>query len=149
MVDQQVRPETHVGDEQHRSAYSDPLTPLVLLQRTARVFPSKEAVVYGDERMNWADFADFVGRFAGALKRDGIGLGDRVAVLHSGRTDRERSDEHRRIREGRVDVAIGARSCGEFRPRHTDIRTAGEREDLDKRVHRQGFQTADLGSLLH
>jgi primosomal protein N' (replication factor Y) len=38
-------------------------------------------------------------------------FGDRVAVLHSGLTDRERADEHRRIREGRVDVAIGARSA--------------------------------------
>ncbi|MEX2229380.1 MAG: acyl--CoA ligase family protein [Dehalococcoidia bacterium] len=81
MVDQQVRPEARIGDERHRGAFSDPLTPLVLLQRTARVFPSKEAVVYGDERMDWAAFADFVGRFAAALERDGIGLGDRVAVL--------------------------------------------------------------------
>lgn len=38
-------------------------------------------------------------------------FGDRVAVLHSGLTDRERSEEHHRIREGRVDVAIGARSA--------------------------------------
>jgi primosomal protein N' (replication factor Y) len=38
-------------------------------------------------------------------------FGDRVAVLHSGLTDRERSEEYHRIREGRVDVAIGARSA--------------------------------------
>jgi primosomal protein N' (replication factor Y) len=38
-------------------------------------------------------------------------FGNRVAVLHSGLTDRERSEEHHRIREGRVDVAIGARSA--------------------------------------
>ncbi|MDA0365967.1 MAG: acyl--CoA ligase family protein [Chloroflexi bacterium] len=81
MVDQSVRPEAHVGDAEHLGAFSDPLTPLVLLQRTARVFPTKEAVVYGDERMDWAGFAEFVGRFAAALKRDGIGLGDRVAVM--------------------------------------------------------------------
>ena len=38
-------------------------------------------------------------------------FGDRVAVLHSGLTDRERADEYRRIRRGLVDVAIGARSA--------------------------------------
>ncbi len=38
-------------------------------------------------------------------------FGSRVAVLHSGLTDRERADEYRRIRTGRVDVAIGARSA--------------------------------------
>jgi len=38
-------------------------------------------------------------------------FGCRVAVLHSGLTDRERADEYRRIQTGRVDVAIGARSA--------------------------------------
>ena len=38
-------------------------------------------------------------------------FGSRVAVLHSGLTDRERADEYRRIRAGQVDVAIGARSA--------------------------------------
>ncbi|MDA8100298.1 MAG: primosomal protein N' [Nitrospiraceae bacterium] len=38
-------------------------------------------------------------------------FGDRIAVLHSGLTDRERADEYRRIRDGRVQVAIGARSA--------------------------------------
>ncbi|MGE5808463.1 MAG: primosomal protein N', partial [Nitrospirota bacterium] len=38
-------------------------------------------------------------------------FGNRVAVLHSGLSDRERADEYRRIREGRVDVAVGARSA--------------------------------------
>src|SRR5208337_2763823 len=38
-------------------------------------------------------------------------FGRRVAVLHSGLTDRERADEYRRIQAGSVDVAIGARSA--------------------------------------
>jgi len=38
-------------------------------------------------------------------------FGDRVAVLHSGLTDRERADEYRRIQAGQVDVAVGARSA--------------------------------------
>jgi primosomal protein N' (replication factor Y) len=38
-------------------------------------------------------------------------FGDEVAVLHSGLTPRERFDMWRRLREGEVDVAIGARSA--------------------------------------
>ncbi len=38
-------------------------------------------------------------------------FGARVAVLHSGLTDRERAGEYRRIQSGSVDVAIGARSA--------------------------------------
>ncbi|MBM3139975.1 MAG: long-chain-fatty-acid--CoA ligase [Chloroflexi bacterium] len=85
MVDQQLRVDAKrapvAGSEQHLGAYNDPLTPLVLLERTARVFPRKEAVVYGRERMDWRAFAGLVGRFAAALRRDGIEPGDRVAVL--------------------------------------------------------------------
>ncbi len=38
-------------------------------------------------------------------------FGSRVAMLHSAMTDRERADEYRRIGDGAVDVAIGARSA--------------------------------------
>jgi fatty-acyl-CoA synthase len=59
----------------------DALTPLALFERTARVFPDQPAVVYGDTRATWAEFAEQVGRFAGALARAGVEPGDRVAVL--------------------------------------------------------------------
>ncbi|MCH8890304.1 MAG: long-chain-fatty-acid--CoA ligase [Myxococcales bacterium] len=59
----------------------DPLTPIAFLERTVRVFPNKTAVVYGDRRWTYAQFTERVGRFAGALKRAGVGPGDRVAVL--------------------------------------------------------------------
>jgi fatty-acyl-CoA synthase len=59
----------------------DPLTPLAFLERTVRVFPNKTAVVYGDRRWSYANFAERIGRFAGALLRAGIEPGDRVAVL--------------------------------------------------------------------
>ena len=49
-----------------------PLTPLSLLERTVRVFPHKTALVYGDVRRSYAEFADDVGRLAGALQRAGI-----------------------------------------------------------------------------
>ncbi len=64
-----------------RPPNSDPLTPLAFLERTARVFPAKTALVYGTRRPSWAEFAQEVGRFAGALVRAGVGPGDRVAVL--------------------------------------------------------------------
>ena len=38
-------------------------------------------------------------------------FGDRVAVLHSSLTTRERYDEWRRIRDGKVDVVVGTRSA--------------------------------------
>jgi acyl-CoA synthetase (AMP-forming)/AMP-acid ligase II len=59
----------------------DELTPLVFLERTVRVFPDKTAVVYGDVRRSYAEFAEDVGRFAGALVRAGVEPGDRVAML--------------------------------------------------------------------
>ncbi|MDH3497836.1 MAG: long-chain-fatty-acid--CoA ligase [Gemmatimonadota bacterium] len=59
----------------------EPLTPLAFLERTVRVFPNKTAVVYGGDRWTYAQFAERVGRFAGALLRAGVEPGDRVAVL--------------------------------------------------------------------
>ena len=38
-------------------------------------------------------------------------FGDNVAIMHSGLSDGERYDEYRKIKEGKVRVAIGARSC--------------------------------------
>ncbi len=59
----------------------DALTPLALFERSVRVFPDQPAVVYGETRATWAEFAEQVGRFAGALERAGVEPGDRVAVL--------------------------------------------------------------------
>jgi len=60
---------------------SDPLTPVVLLQRTARTFPRRAAVIHGAQSWSYAELAHEVGRMAGALTRLGVGPGDRVAVL--------------------------------------------------------------------
>ena len=65
----------------HALVRRDPLTPLAFLERTVRVFPEKTAVVYGERRQSWAEFAQDVGRFAGALRRAGVEPGDRVALL--------------------------------------------------------------------
>jgi len=57
------------------------LSPQAFLERSARVFGDKEAVVYGSQRYNYAEMYRRVNRFASALQRAGIENGDRVAVL--------------------------------------------------------------------
>jgi fatty-acyl-CoA synthase len=59
----------------------DPLSPLALLDRTLRVFPEKIGVRYGDHALTWRAFGREVARQAGALRRAGVGPGDRVAFL--------------------------------------------------------------------
>jgi fatty-acyl-CoA synthase len=63
------------------SVSRDPLSPVHLLERTVRVFPEKDAVVYGPLRWSYGRFGDEVGRLAGALRRAGVAPGDRVAFL--------------------------------------------------------------------
>ena len=57
------------------------LTPLSFLERSARVFPEKIAVVYGKRRMTYQELAEAVTRVAHALRASGIQPGDRVAYL--------------------------------------------------------------------
>jgi len=68
-------------DRKERPPSRDELSPVVLLERTARVFPDKTAVVHGGLRWSYADLAREVGRLAGALVRAGVAPGDRVAFL--------------------------------------------------------------------
>jgi fatty-acyl-CoA synthase len=65
----------------HLDVWTDPLTPVVFLERTLRVFPGRTAVVHGELGWTWARFAEEVGRMAGALARAGVESGDRVAIL--------------------------------------------------------------------
>src|SRR5688572_8072848 len=65
----------------HADVFVDPLTPLLFLERTLRVFPGRLAVRYGSETLDYAALGERVGRMAGALRRAGVGEGDRVAVL--------------------------------------------------------------------
>lgn len=62
------------------TANDSPLTPLRFLQRSAEVYPAKDAIVYGRRRYSYADFADTAQRFARAL-RSRIEPGDRVVFL--------------------------------------------------------------------
>jgi fatty-acyl-CoA synthase len=61
--------------------WNTPLTPLAFLRRSAEVFPDKTAIVYGDRRISYAEFAAETTRVAHALRGSGTGPGDRVAYL--------------------------------------------------------------------
>ncbi len=58
-----------------------PLTPLSHLQRAAKVFPKREALVYGDQRLTYAQYHMRVSKLASALVARGIQPGDVVATL--------------------------------------------------------------------
>ncbi len=63
------------------AVYFTPLTPLSFLDRSARVFPTKTAIVYGARRTTYAGFAADATRLARALQANGVAPGDRVAYL--------------------------------------------------------------------
>ena len=58
-----------------------PLTPLSHLNRALEVFPSREAVVYGDRRFNYVEYHGRVSRLASALSDSGVESGDVVSTV--------------------------------------------------------------------
>jgi len=58
-----------------------PLTPVRFLRYAEQQFASKTAVVCGEDRFTYAQFADRAARLGGALQQAGIQPGDRVAFL--------------------------------------------------------------------
>ena len=58
-----------------------PLTPLSFLERSARVWPDKTAVIYGRRRLTYAELAAETTQVARALRAAGVEPGDRVAYL--------------------------------------------------------------------
>jgi fatty-acyl-CoA synthase len=57
------------------------LTPLSFLERSARVWPGKVAVIYGRRRLTYSEFAAEVAQVARALRANGVEPGDRVAYM--------------------------------------------------------------------
>jgi len=57
------------------------LSPLSFLERSARVWPAKVAVVYGARRLTYRELAAEAQRVARALRASGVRPGDRVAYL--------------------------------------------------------------------
>ena len=58
-----------------------PLTPISFITRTAMMYGSHDAVIYGDRRYTWAQTYARCCQFASALKKRGIGKGDTVSVI--------------------------------------------------------------------
>ncbi|YAL83639.1 acyl--CoA ligase family protein [Dermacoccaceae bacterium W4C1] len=60
---------------------STPLTPLSYLERSARVWPERTAIIDGDLRLSYAEFGAQVQSLAKALRAAGVEDGDRVAFV--------------------------------------------------------------------
>jgi len=58
-----------------------PLTPIRFLRYAEQQYPTRTAVVCGQERFTYAQFAVRVSKLAGALRKSGVKPGDRVAFL--------------------------------------------------------------------
>jgi fatty-acyl-CoA synthase len=58
-----------------------PLTPLAFIERAKDVYPDYTALVYGDRVYSWFETYNRCLKFASALERHGIGLGDTVSIL--------------------------------------------------------------------
>ncbi|MEM6467295.1 MAG: AMP-binding protein, partial [Pseudomonadota bacterium] len=63
------------------AANHTPLSPLSFLKRTATVFPSRPAIVYGNVRRTWAQTYGRCRRLASALSALGLQRGDVVSVM--------------------------------------------------------------------
>jgi fatty-acyl-CoA synthase len=64
-----------------RDANHVPLTPLSFLQRTAGVFPERDAIRYGGSAQSWSLTFQRCCRLADALRKRGVGKNDTVSVL--------------------------------------------------------------------
>ena len=67
-------------DTKTSSPNDSPLTPMRFLQRSAEVFPNKDAIVYGARRYSYLEFAQAAEELAHAI-RSRITPGDRVIFL--------------------------------------------------------------------
>ena len=58
-----------------------PLTPLTFLERAKDIYPNYEGLVYENRSYTWSDVYRRCTKFASALEKIGIGLGDTVSVM--------------------------------------------------------------------
>jgi len=73
----------HEKSLDRNAANYQPLTPLLFLERSAKVFPDHVAIIHGRTRFTYAQFYTRSRRLASALKARGIRKGDTVAVMLS------------------------------------------------------------------
>jgi fatty-acyl-CoA synthase len=58
-----------------------PLSPLSFIEKTKDVYPNYASVIYGDKTYTWLETYNRCLKFASALERHGIGLGDTVSII--------------------------------------------------------------------
>jgi fatty-acyl-CoA synthase len=58
-----------------------PLSPISFLERAAKAFPERIAIIHGTARIDYGTFLASARRMASALRKAGIGKGDTVAAL--------------------------------------------------------------------
>jgi fatty-acyl-CoA synthase len=68
-------------DLDRNAANYQPLTPITFLERAAKVFPERIAIIHGARRWNYAEFYLRARKLASALARHGIKRGDTVAAM--------------------------------------------------------------------
>jgi fatty-acyl-CoA synthase len=66
---------------ENKNVFFDVLTPVHFIRRSALVYPDKTAVVYNDTRFTYREFYERVTRLGDALRKIGIGKGDKVAFV--------------------------------------------------------------------
>jgi fatty-acyl-CoA synthase len=69
-----------IGLERNNSNYV-PLTPISFLERSARVYPNRTAIIDGDRQISYLEMFQRCRRFADRLRGLGVGLNDTVSVL--------------------------------------------------------------------
>ena len=57
------------------------LTPMSFLQRSADIYPQREALIYNERRYTWAQVRNRCTRIASSLAARGIGKNDTVSVF--------------------------------------------------------------------
>jgi len=58
-----------------------PLSPLSFIERTKDVYPDYTSVIYGNRSYTWLETYNRCLKFASALEKHGIGLGDTVSII--------------------------------------------------------------------
>ena len=80
MVDQPSNNKYEQGLGKNAANFTS-LTPLSFIERTARVFPDRAAVVHGETQRSWTETYQRCIKLASALNRRGINKGDTVAMM--------------------------------------------------------------------
>ena len=72
---------TYDADLDRNPANFQSLTPLTFLERAAKTFPARTAIIHGKQTFTYAQFYERARRLASALVRHGVKKGDTVAAM--------------------------------------------------------------------